>query len=380
MPIKKPSKKTKFEYYNIRDLMNEFPQCYYYMVIGERSNGKTYSSMDYCLEKYFTTGEQFAYLRRWGEDVKPGKLSELWAGHVQNKRVTELSNGVFDTISYYNRKFYAATTDPETLEVKKCPIPMGFVFDIAGMEHYKSVSFPGITTIVFDEFLSRNGYLPSEFILFTNTLSTIIRDRDNVKIIMLGNTVNKYCPYFTEMGLRHVDKMKPGDKDVYQYGQTDLSVAVEMTRSAQERGGKKSDVYFAFDNPRLQMITGGAWEIGIYPHLVERYRPKDVFYNAFLKFEKDLLHLEFVSTDKGPFIFVHPKTTDIKDPDNDLVFTDTPDQRYNWKMALTKQTDDASKFVRKMLQENRIFYSDNETGETFRNYIMWSDQQSIKNT
>lgn len=372
-------KRSKTEYYDVRDLMAEFPQCQYYVVFGERSNGKTYSSLDYALENYFRDGSQFAYVRRWGEDVKPSKLSELWSGHIRDKRITELSNGVFDTLSYYNRKFYLATTDPETMEITKCPTPFGFVFDIAGMEHYKSVSFPGITTIIFDEFLSRNGYLPNEFILFTNTLSTIIRDRDNVKIIMLGNTVNRFCPYFQEMGLRHVDKMKPGDRDLYHFGQSDLTVAVEMTPSSAKKGGKASDVYFAFDNPRLQMITGGEWEISIYPHLVERYRQKDVFYQAFLMFEKEILHLEFVCDHRGPFIFVHPKTTEIKNPDTDLVFTDRPDMRYNWKMALTKQGDDASKFVVKMLRENRIFYSDNETGEVFRNYIMWSDQQNIKN-
>ena len=247
------------------------------------------------------------------------------------------------------------------------------------MEHYKSVSFPGITTIVFDEFLSRNGYLPNEFILFTNTLSTIIRDRDNVKIIMLGNTVNRFCPYFQEMGLRHIDQMRPGDRDLYHFGQSNLSIAVEMTPSSAKKGGKASDVYFAFDNPRLQMITGGEWEISIYPHLVERYVPKDVFYNAFIIFNRDILHLEFVCDSRGPFIFIHPKTTEIKNPDTDLVYTDRPDMRYNWKMALTKQSDDASKFIVKMLRENRIFYSDNETGEVFRNYIMWSDQQNIKN-
>ena len=64
-------KRSKTEYYDVRDLMSEFPQCQYYVVFGERSNGKTYSSLDYALENYFRDGSQFAYVRRWGEDVKP---------------------------------------------------------------------------------------------------------------------------------------------------------------------------------------------------------------------------------------------------------------------------------------------------------------------
>ena len=34
------------------------------------------------------------------------------------------------------------------------------------------------------------------------------------------------------------------------------------------------DVYFAFNNPKLQMITSGAWEMAIYPHNKVKYKPK----------------------------------------------------------------------------------------------------------
>ena len=48
-------------------------------------------------------------------------------------------------------------------------------------------------------------------------------------------------------------------------------------------------------------------------------------------------------------------------------------------MALTKHSDKLSMFIQKCLRENRIFYSTNEIGEVFRNYVMWSDSYSIKN-
>ena len=41
----------KFKYYNIRELMAKYPDAHYLMAIGERSNGKTYSALDYVLEK-----------------------------------------------------------------------------------------------------------------------------------------------------------------------------------------------------------------------------------------------------------------------------------------------------------------------------------------
>ena len=123
------------------------------------------------------------------------------------------------------------------------------------MEHDKSTSYPDITIIVYDEAISRDGYITDEFVLFCNVLSTIIRQRDDVVIYMLGNTVNKYCPYFVEMGLTDVKNMKEGDLQVYSYGDSRLKVAVQFTDSISKKG-KASDVYFAFNNPKLQMITG----------------------------------------------------------------------------------------------------------------------------
>lgn len=369
---------SRFKFYDIRRLLKDYPESYYYVVFGERSNGKTYSALDYALERYRKSGEQFAYLRRWGEDIRKKNLVNLFSGHVENGRVSQIFDGEWNQIYYGSSRFYLERTNDDG-DIERADDPCGFAFDLNSMEHYKSTSFPRITTIIFDEFMSRNGYLPNEWVLFANSLSTIIRHRDNVKIIMLGNTVNKYCPYFKEMGLNHISDQKPGTVDVYHYGDSGLTVAVEYTGTSVKHGGKASDVYFSFDNPELKMITGGAWEIAIYPHLSVKYRPKDVVYNFFVQFEEELLHGEIVSLDTGPFIFLHRKTTPIKDESDDIVYTTKPDERWNYRMCLTKHSDKLSLFILKCVRENRIFYSTNEIGEVFRNYIMWSDSFSIKN-
>lgn len=367
----------KFNFYDIRKILKDYPDAFYYVVFGERSNGKTYSALDYALERYKKTGEQFAYVRRWGEDIRKKNLSTLFSGHAENGRISKIFDGEWNQIYYGSSKFYLENRTED--DIIRADENCGFAFDLNSMEHYKSTSFPRVTTIIFDEFMSRNGYLPNEWILFANTLSTIIRHRDNVKIIMLGNTVNKYCPYFSEMGLNHIKDQKPGTVDVYHYGDSGLTVVTEYTGTSIKQGGKASDVYFSFDNPELKMITGGAWEISIYPHLDVKYRPKDVITNFFIEFEEDLLHGEIVSLEEGPFIFIHRKTTPIKNEDTDIVYTTKPEVKWNYRMCLTKHSDKLSLFILKCLRENRIFYSTNEVGEVFRNYIMWSDSFSIKN-
>lgn len=358
--------------------MRDYPNAYYYVVFGERSNGKTYSALDYAIERYFKAGEQFAYIRRFGEDIRRKNLSTLFDGHIKNGRVETLSGGDYNGVVYTGSKFYFTKTD-EQGNSQQAEKPFGHAFDLNGMEHYKSVAFPDVTFVVFDEFMSRNGYLPNEWVLFANALSTIIRHRRNVKIAMLGNTVNKFCPYFQEMGLEHIKEQNPGTIDVYHYAGTELQVVCEYTPSSASRGGKESDVYFAFDNPELKMITTGSWEIAVYPHLNTKILPKDVVQVFFIDFNGDLLQGNVVVKEDGAFVFIHNKTTPIKDEENDIVYSTTPSEKWNYRLCLTKQTDKLSQFINKCLREGKVFYSNNEVGEVVRNYVMWSDSYSIKN-
>lgn len=366
------------KYYDVRDTLKAYPNAHYYVIYGERSNGKTYSSLDYALDNYLKSGEQFAYVRRWGEDIRKKQLSQLFAAHAENGTIARKSGGNWTGMDYTGTKFSLTKTDEKgkvIIDENIC----GHAFDLNSMEHFKSIAFPKITTIIFDEFLSRNGYLPNEFILFTNVISTIVRQRNNVKIIMLGNTVNRSCPYFTEMGLHHIKDQEPGTVDVYHYGSSGLEVVAEYCSPSSKRGGKKSDVYFAFDNPELQMITHGAWEIAIYPHKPCEIKPKDIQFVFFVEFENDLLQCECVLNETGPFIFVHRKTGEIKHPNTDIVYTTRADNRWNYRMCLTHQHDQFSRTVVRMIDENRIFYADNEVGEIMRNYLIWSDSYNVKN-
>ena len=196
---------------------------------------------------------------------------------------------------------------------------------------------------------------------------------------MLGNTVNRSCPYFTEMGLHHIKEQQPGTVDVYHYGSSGLEVVAEYCSPTAKRGGKKSDVYFAFDNPELQMITHGAWEIAIYPHKPCEIKPKDIQFIFFVEFENELLQCECVCNDFGIFIFVHRKTGEIKHPNTDIVYTTRADVRWNYRMCLTHQHDKLSRTIMRLIAENRVFYADNEVGEILRNYLIWSDSYNVKN-
>ena len=359
--------KERMKFYSLDEIKKK--DATYNMIYGERSNGKSYAVLYEILKSYCHTGKQGAIIRRYHEDFRGKRGASIFAPLVNNREVVELSKGEWTSIYYYSGRWYLAKED-EDGKLVKAEEPFCYAFALTDTEHDKSTSYPNVSIILFDEFLTRKGYLPDEFVLFMNTLSTIIRYRDDVKIYMLGNTVNRYCPYFEEMGLKHVRDQKKGTIDVYTYGESDLTVAVEYADSPVKK--KPSDKYFAFDNPKLEMITGGAWEIALYPHCPVKYKPKDIKFIFFIKFEESLLQCEVVMFDKYNFIFIHEKTTELKQPEKDLIFDTEYNPLYNYGRKITSPSNKIQQKIATYFVADKVFYQDNTVGEIVRNYFEWS--------
>lgn len=357
----------KPKYYSINNILSKNAQ--YNLIIGERSNGKTYAVLEYIIRNFAEKGEQGAILRRWQDDFTGKRGQTMFDSLNANGVVSKYTGGEWSGVYYYSsRWFFCRYDDKGKREV--CEIPFAYGFAITSMEHDKSTSYPNVTTILFDEFLTRGGYITDEFVLFINTCSTIIRDRDNVTIFMCGNTVNKYSPYFSEMGLTNIKNQKQGTIDVYQYGESDLLVAVEYCGAM--KSGKKSDKYFAFSNPKLSMIKSGAWELDIYPHAPKKWTPSQILFTFFIKWDSDVLQCEIIESDGDVFIFIHRKTSELKNPDSDIVYSVEYDPRPNWRRKITKPTDNIDKRIANLFIKDKVFYQDNETGEIVRNYLEWS--------
>ena len=342
-------KEPETEFYTL-DAIKKL-NCQYNLIFGKRSNGKTYAVLYEGLKNYCTSGKQMAYLRRYREDFVGKRGQSLFSALVSTGAVSQLTNGKWDQVKYQSSQWFLARKDNNDRIVTDS-IPFCYGFSLGQMEHDKSTSYPDITTIVFDEFISRIGYLPNEFVLYMNVLSTIIRQRDDVRIYMLGNTVNKYCPYFAEMGLGHIEDMEAGKIDVYTYGGSKLKVAVERTKN-HNIGGRKSEVYFAFNNPNLEMITGGAWEIDLHPHLPREYTDENIVFKFFVCFNDQIIQCEVLEFDDCSFIYCHRKTGPIKDPDNDLIFSSEYDPRPNHVHNMRRTDNKAAVQIGKLREMQR---------------------------
>ena len=375
-------KSAKKQYYwDISNILKK--HCLWNIVIGERSNGKTTGVLRHGVRRFLEKGYQMAVIRRYREDFRGKRGAAMFDslecnGYGENE-IKEMSKGKYDCVYYFSGRWYLAKYDAENDKKVAAPTPFAIAFSLTEFEHDKSTSWPFIRTCLYDEALSRNP-IPNEFTYLTNVLSTIIRDRgpeDDIEIWLLGNTVNKYSPIFSEMGLRDIVKMKPGEISIFKYEGTDLTVAVEYCQSAAKFGGKKSDVFFAFNTAATRMITMGAWEIPSYPHNDVEYKPKDIAFTYFIVWEYNTLQCEIVVKDGNAFTFIHRKTTDLKDTEHDIIFDKEYHQQLNYMRNIAKPATKLGKKIWWFFQSDNVYYQDNEIGELVNNYLKWCASTTI---
>lgn len=366
--------KGKLRYHDIyEDLISKYPDCDYYIDYSERSNGKTYSALYYALEQYFKLGRACAYVRRWYDDIKSEKGGTLLNNLLNDKRIEEITKGKYNGVVYKNKRFFLALYDEEhnleSVDNNECIT----LFSLTEEEHYKSSAYPKIKTIIFDEFIARKYEMQNEFIIWNNLLSTIIRLKDDVKIIMLANNVNLHATsYFKNMGLNHVKNQEINTIDLYHNPASNLKLAVMRSSFVDKKGvrqKKPSDKYFSFDNPNLKMITEGKWEMSVYPTLTEKYTPKDVIYIFYIVYEEEILQCEIINLHDNFFIYIHKKTTPIKANKDTLIYTTDYHIEMNYRRSLFKPQSTLEENIVVFFKTDRVRYQDNEVGEIVRAFI-----------
>lgn len=368
------------KYFDVRSVLKAEPDCQYYMFHGERSNGKTYSSLSYALDRYVEHGERFAYVRRLSESIQAKYMRNLFAGNEETGDLARHFNQLgYDGIMFYSGAFFPYVIN-EKGKRERIPDPCGYTFSINTWETSKGGNVPKVGTIIFDEYLTRHYYLPNEPILFENLVSSIVRYRDNVKVIMLANTVSWTAPYYTEWGIGHIRDMQQGTYDIYTTGDNQRRILVCYTEHS---GAKASDVYFNYDNARSRMITDGTWETAMYPRIPESLEGWEKGIPCYIQsIENWTVKIEpYLAPDGAQCLLVWdngkeilsstPPYMDRRFKDR-IVYTDSYYPVVNCRFAMTKHNDNYTRFLLQCFKQGRVFYENNTVGEYVRNYLRFS--------
>lgn len=345
----------------------------YRIIIGQRSNGKTYAVCRKIIDAYLQTGTPSAYVRRIDEMIMPTTIQTLFDPHLTY--IDEATQHRYNSITYYRRAFYFCRVDmDDSGRAKKTAQdqrPFCRCYSINAAETTKGADAGPVKYVLFDEFLTRQFYLSNEFIRFQNLLSSIIRDRDGVVIYMLANTVSKHCPYFADMGLYRIRQQQQGTIDVYTMGKTGTKIAVEYCSPT--KATQKVSKYFAFDNPQLDMITKGTWEIALYRHAPEQMSHYPIMLTFFVIFEGRTIQGDIYNYKQYPLIFWHPKTTPVKDADNTIIYQEEQeDGNPLHQIQLRAGQSKAQKMIYALIIQQKSFFADNETGEIIKDWARFA--------
>ena len=390
--IKKPE--LQDEWWELETANKLAPQAAYIMAVGQRANGKTYAVLAEILKKWIKSEykEQGAYIRRYEEDMQGKKGKQLLASHVGLlKQLTkDWDHFKFKSSepAWYLAKWQVRTqkhrdgTEDEIKEEIVQELPFMWGFSINNMESDKGPNYQSeqtrVTTTIFDEFITRRFYIngDQEPVLYFNILSTIIRDRTDVKNYLIANTVSQFSPYFEFLGIDNVNvqNMKPGQIDLYNYGEEEEGgqLVFEMTPTT-KKVSKTNAKYFAFNNPRLQMFKG-FWEMGNWQLMPEKYNREQVIYTFYIQWNKKNYTADIIQNKDGKlWTFIYNKSTELKKKPEDLIFGKCEELRlYSFTNILKPEYNiPVLNLIKNQVLSNNVYYQSLFIGEEFNNYVKW---------
>lgn len=354
----------------------------YRVLFSERTNGKSYAIKEFSLycayhginpytNEELGTRKKIAYVRRWERERSAAKVEKYFADMIVNSKgvevIKEITGGEYTTISCYRDEIFLANIDEQGKKVRGMKI--GDVFYLTGETHYKSLAYPDILNIVFEEFITDSLYLPNEVDTFESLISTILR-RDNGYVWLLGNTINDICPYFDEWGLSNISKQKQGTIEVYERKSTQNGEE-ELIKIACEYCSKKNTSTMFFRKKSVA-ATHGTWECEEKPHLPIDFNTLKVYYKVYVFKSRFAFTINLVKFNNVPFLYIYPCTRELNIEKlierGERVVTDLfiLDTLVTQKLVSVTRYDEV---VLDCIKMKRICYSDNMTGTRFERLL-----------
>ena len=300
------------------------------IIVGARGIGKTYGLKKRALTRYKDNAEQFIYMKRTKDDIL--------------ETISKFYDDIEDEFEGYTFKFekgniYFYKTDLEDYDdFDKEDYIAGFYRALSQVAGKKSIPYPKVTTIIYDEFTHEPGTwkLANEPFHLMEFYNTVARQRENVRMYLLSNAIsitNEYFRYF---------KLEINEGDTYGFyvnGEVVLHISESkaFTESAQSKRTYalyKQTGYsdYAVDN---KFFYDNSNFVGKRPDDLI-YRFTIVFNNLYFGvWQRSINEMLYIDSDKYDKMFKPQIAISATDHDNGTVFT----KRVNENPHLRKLSD-----------------------------------------
>lgn len=351
----------KNDFYRLDNILSK--NGIFNILLGERANGKSYAVKEYCIRQAFEIQNiSCSLVRRLDEDIKASVISDYFNDEGLIELVKKLSNGKYNCIQYYQRKFYFAFYDKEKEKISK-GFPFCVVFALSNAERYKSSTvYPTMETVIYEEFTTEKLYLKNEVDKFMNFCSTLFRLKTG-KVFMIANKVSRVCPYFNEWTLKGIPSMKQGQLDEYIFKTlegNDVKICVEMCASPSHA---KSGMFFG---KNAKVISGGEWETHEHPHINGDLCEYDVLYSLTLKHMDFSFNILLLNHKEKEFQCVYVYPSGIKE--NERILS----EEYSISRLVSPCLDSRNRaecLISDLINKNKMVFPTNLIGEDFETIV-----------
>lgn len=198
-PVIPVNHKTPKSYYNWDKIFSYNSK--FNFIVGMRGVGKTYGAkfkvINWAIRSFEKKQpiEQFIYMRRYKEELSTS--AKTFFADIEDR---------FPDYDFRTNGWHAEMAPVKTRDEKKREwYVIGFFIPLSRAQAMKSVAFPRVKTIIFDEFIIEKGtthYLANEAEAFQNFYSTVDRWKDKTRVLFLANSVSIMNPYFLAYNIK----------------------------------------------------------------------------------------------------------------------------------------------------------------------------------
>lgn len=327
--------------------------------VGQRSNGKSFWWLAICVMEFFEFDYHIGYVRRQKEEVTNAGIEEYFSDKNFLQWLKDTYG--FDGVMQKEKKLYFYAMDENGKIIKEQNTLFGKAFSLSTARNNKSLHYDMIENIIFEEFITDGAYLtsPAEWKRWNNLMSTIYRDRKG-RVILIGNTIERNCPYFREMGV-NILKLKQGTTTKF-VSQDGIDFIVEYTGVTTQ----KNQMYVG---QSAKQIVKGEWDTNEYPHLFCSLDDVEKIYKFYYCYNEFAFKCELFLYEDRKYIFVRPY-------DKEDLYYNYYDDIFEKGFHVENNFYSFSKKPRhkrlwEIFLDNRVVYSDNLCGTEFNNCLKY---------
>lgn len=355
----------EYDYSDLLPLENDVIK--WYVLLSERSVGKTTNLLLLGMCMYKLYGTVIQLIRHNSTEQKASYFRQLFEtinAYKQGHYIKKLTNGKYNTVYYYQRAFYYANIVDGKIEREEKP----FCVALASADCYSLCSTYEAPTgdfIILDECFNETN-TPEQFVHFIHLHKTIVRERLSDKIFILGNNIDINNIWFRQLTIQNdIRKQKRGEIKVNYTPEGMPIFTAFLQNNTPEQRKIFNRLHYGFSNSELNSITGGGeWKIKQYPLIKKEF--KSIQRGVFFSYHDDLyMEGEFFVYENILFFGVHPANERTAKNGKLLYVMRTPEKENERFFG----TDKLVKLIYTCIDNLRIVYNDNETGNLFEKFL-----------